>query len=539
MKNNSLTKIWYMICFAFLGLIDQRRGSAPGEVQMMFSNMTGIVIALMLVPSLDLSRFKARVYLIWTPVCLVATIALCLLGRAVWPYPLQWISGVLNFTVWSYLAIYLIKERRQPVPARRKWQPFWVCLLLMVILMQVSVREGIVPLWYLVIFGGFYLIGIPKENWKEFFDGMLNGIILWFFVQQIIAFGFRPYDYVRYRGLYSGETQNGLFYMMAYCAFLIKWIWAKEKKAPKLWSWIYFILSASCISFIIYTGGRAPLLGAGAVTFAVYVWYDLVYQKRFLKWLLHCAALGLCIVLTFPVVYGAIRYFPVILHHPVWFADEYDQNTSVHSYDPWNSNKYISFEQAVESNVGRILSLIGIDVNLWRHKLTGALTGLKVYAAESAEELDPSEPGDSPDNPFMLEDTDKDNSVSVRKAIYAYYWNHLNIAGHSVTGEGFYLTKDIYYGHAHNMFLQMAYNYGIPVGLLFTGLYLYSLLQVFWRKRRENVVCAVFLLAIFAFGMAEMAVIPGQITVAMIGIMFYFIGCSDEGKYGNLCDNVI
>lgn len=259
-------------------------------------------------------------------------------------------------------------------------------------------------------------------------------------------------------------TQNGLFYMIAYCAFLLRWIWAKEKRerASRFWIWIYFILSALCISFILFTGGRAPLLGAGAVTLAVYVWYDLIYRKKFVKWLLHCAAFGLCIVLTFPAVYGSIRYFPVILHHPIWFAGEYNENYSVHSFDPWNSERYISFEEAVGANVGRILLLIRIDLDLWGDRLIGTLTGLKVHSAESNDILDTSEPGSSPENPFMLEGTDTDDSVSIRKTIYAYYWNHLNMAGHSNNG-GFYLTEDTYMGHAHNMFLQMAYNYGIPV----------------------------------------------------------------------------
>ena len=49
---NARLKLWYMICFMFFGLIDQRRGSAVGEIQMIFSNLTGIVVALLLLPSL-------------------------------------------------------------------------------------------------------------------------------------------------------------------------------------------------------------------------------------------------------------------------------------------------------------------------------------------------------------------------------------------------------------------------------------------------------------------------------------------------------
>ena len=54
-------KLWYMICFMFLGLIDQRRGSAVGEIQMIFSNLTGIVVALLLLPSLELTKFREKI----------------------------------------------------------------------------------------------------------------------------------------------------------------------------------------------------------------------------------------------------------------------------------------------------------------------------------------------------------------------------------------------------------------------------------------------------------------------------------------------
>ena len=53
--------LWYMVCFLALGWIDQRRGSALGQIQMTFANLTGVVIAFMLLPGMDLSKFREKV----------------------------------------------------------------------------------------------------------------------------------------------------------------------------------------------------------------------------------------------------------------------------------------------------------------------------------------------------------------------------------------------------------------------------------------------------------------------------------------------
>lgn len=510
--------LWYMVCFLALGWIDQRRGSALGQIQMTFANLTGVVIAFMLLPGIDLSKFREKVYLRWTPVCILLTVAACVVGKFCWKYTGQWISGVLNLTVWSYLIIYMVRERKDEKMAIRKKlrQPFFWCMVLLFFLMQISVYGGILPLWYLLVFGGLYLIGIPEERTEDLFNGMTIGLIVWFFIQQILAFGFRPYDAVRYRGMYSGTTQNGLFYMIVFCAFLLRWRKAAEQK--KKW-WIrgfYFLMSAGMVSFIVYTGGRAPLLGVIVTGFFLVAAYDIFCCKSFYRLVIHGVAMILCIAITFPVVYGCIRYLPTILHHPIWFEGEYVEGVSVCSFDPWNSWKYVSFEEAMENNVNRILEIVGIDTDAMTEKMQNLLGGMKVHAQEVGA-------GESPENPFNIEGLDPlHSSTDARKIIYTYFLHHLNMRGHDRFFLGFYLTEDVYYEHAHNMFLQMAYSYGIPVGILFLGMYLYSLIKALGMCRKGRWEWAVFLIAIACFGMAEMTVTQGQITIPLMWIAFYY-----------------
>lgn len=526
MTKEKLYKWWYALCFVFLGIIDQRRGSALGTIQMLFTNLTGVVMALLLFPSIKFEKEKAKPYLLWTPVCAILAIIACIIGNNCWLYKGQGITAVLNIAVWSYLIIYVYQEKSYTELFARIKQPVFWCTCLCFVLMQLSVHEGIVPLWYLLIYGGFAVIGIPKERTEDFFDGMLTGIILWFFGQQIIAFGFRHYDYVRYRGLYSGETQNGMHYMIVFCAFLLKWISSKEKNKKWFVRFFYFLMSAVMISFTVFTGGKAPILGIAAVTAFVILGYNIFKRKTFYGVLLHAVTLAVCVVLTFPICYLSIRYLPTILHHPIWYEGEYVEGMSVCSFDPWNSSKYISFEDVVYYDVNRLLQFIGIEPDKWILQFQQFMKALPVHAEElNRQEIAENEAGSSPDNPFNIEELNGlSSSTGARKVIYTYYWNHLNFRGHDKEHSGFWISGDTYYGHAHNMFLQVAYDYGIIPGILFLLIYLYSLYRAFRLCLKGNWTCIVFLLAILCFGMAEMVLVSGQITVTLMAIMFYFTG---------------
>ena len=105
MTKEKLYKWWYALCFVFLGIIDQRRGSALGTIQMTFTNLTGVVMALLLLPSIKFEKEKAKPYLLWTPVCVILAIIACIIGNNCWQYKGQWITAVLNIAVWSYLII--------------------------------------------------------------------------------------------------------------------------------------------------------------------------------------------------------------------------------------------------------------------------------------------------------------------------------------------------------------------------------------------------------------------------------------------------
>ncbi|MDE7043419.1 MAG: hypothetical protein K2O97_00060 [Acetatifactor sp.] len=247
--------------------------------------------------------------------------------------------------------------------------------------------------------------------------------------------------------------------------------------------------------------------------------YAIVKFGSFRHWILHGGLLAVCMAVLLPAVYACVRYLPTILHHPIWFEGEYNAETSVHSYDPWDSDRYISFGTAMRENVGRMLQVVGIDLFAEDGRISFRTpTVLTVHAAE------PGEPGSSPDNPFSFEETDFGSSISIRRTIYYFYITHLNLRGHSKDVSGFYMTDGYYYEHAHNMFLQFAFDYGIIAGGLFLIWNLWCLIRLLMRKDLCGIVCAAFLSAIMVYGCAEMAVTTGQITMTLLFIIYYF-GC--------------
>ncbi|MBE5851338.1 MAG: hypothetical protein E7299_00045 [Lachnospiraceae bacterium] len=516
--------LWYMICFAFLGLIDQRKQSAPGEIQMLFGNCTMLVLAALVFPSIELHKMRQKVYKIWTPICLMLIVLACIWGKTHVVYMQAWIPAILSMAVWSYLFLYLIQEWKTTEGTDRIRQPFFWCILLLLLCMILSLNHDDVPYWYLMMYGGLYLIGIKNENRRAFFDGLLNGIILWFFVQQIIAFGFRPYDYFRYHGMYAWETFNGLFYLLAYCAISSKWFLSAEREARWYVRFFWFFLSVGCVSFVLLTGGRAALVGVLLSTVVLYGWYDLKKKTSFYRLVLHAIAWLLGVTISFPIVYGCVRYLPTILHHPIWFEGEYVEGQSVCSFDAWDSEKYISFEDAFGMSIGRALDMLEIK---WDATKLFSMETPVVLQAYAEEEMDTDVKEKILNS---MEQTNYANSISIRKLIYVSCLAQLNWHGHS-SGEIPAADGNIY-DHAHNMFLDMAYRHGILAGALYLGICAYSVLQALWRRKPENVVIVTFMVGLLCFGMFEQLTMMGQFGVALIWIFFYFVGEDSKILFG-------
>ena len=519
----------YTLLFVGIALIDWVRGSQTGGYWAMAVNCLGIIMAVFIFCQLPFAREALKWDLIWLAVGAAGSCA----GYYVWYhhpgkiYPGQYITGAADVVLLGLVLLHAWRDRERLAgqwreTLRGKKELLLAGLWALMSLCMICSRYG--ETWqgyYFVMFGLFYLIPMEQEERRDLWDAMANGFIIVFFALQIWAFGFRPYDEVRYKGAYSNCNMNALFYLVTYVMLLyrlhalkMRERFAPEQAGSSVWARVRkaccYVLAGGMLSFMIYTLCRTALFMAAVLTIVYGVAAVLVIRRESAarlvgQWML----IGLCAAGTFPCVYGTIRYLPTILHHPVWFSGEYTVN-KVHSFDPADSWKYVSLEEFLEEAVGRT----GL----------GGLLGLKADAAESEEpvalEADMAGTGEIAAYPVTGED-EKD-SGKIRQAIWKLYLENLNLTGHELEEGYFQITESFHVWHAQNIFIQAAFFYGIPAGGLMTlvllGIGAGSVKILINSRESADILPLMSWLLFVGFGMLECVWYPGQAVLFLMYI---------------------
>ena len=236
--------------------------------------------------------------------------------------------------------------------------------------------------------------------------------------------------------------------------------------------------------------------------------YQGVKQKK--HYIRNGLLLVLCICMMFPVTFGMTRYLPPVFHHPVWFWGEWSEER-VHSWDAWNSEKYVDIDDVLNIAIRRT------------REITDDLVGrspfmLKVFAAEL-------------DKVQVLKDEQSADQFLIRETIYSQYWKNLNLMGHKQKDQGFQLFSWYWIGHAHNIYLQYATDFGIPMCICFIGICIGTLIRIVknnLQTEKTYLIGYIFLILVpLLFGLLEFSWGSGAVTIVLL-----FIGWRQ-----GICDN--
>lgn len=500
----------YFLCFLAFELIDFLRNTQNGDIWSAAVGGTGLVMMVLIFSEYPLKEWHygkhTRVYMaIWTVCCLGIAGA-----SALWQQ--HFILGIYKWTfflgVWNVWWIFLVgqeivKRLWKAGSLRAKPDLTGVLALVMAFLMTFSRSGRLWPVWFAAMFGMFYVTRFTREKLEQLFEAMVDATIVAFFVIQIYAYGFRPYDVIRYLGAYPNSNVASLHYLVVYTMVLCKLHYLEKKNAKKGWRIFFFLGAAGLLDFMFLTMGRTSWVTAIVITcfYGIFViWKN--WKKKFSGVIARGAALVAAFVVLFPVVFGTVRFLPAVLHHPVWYGGEYSIE-KVHSFDPADSPKYIEMDEFLEAVFGRIVGTFYKGDEAGEASVAGNSTDNVVTVeagttggnagAGSADNTvaENTEDGENADrenaeldnvNSAVAVDASQtsyeviekigpegmDEALNIRLSIYAAYLRNLNWFGHP-DAEGHYQFADIDYfsWHAQNVWLQMAFSYGIPSGILF------------------------------------------------------------------------
>ena len=512
-KIEIIRRIVYSLCFFFLCIINWGASTLDGRIQFVMTNSTGLVMAVIILSGYRIKDFIKPVYAIWTGVITIGMPFVIFWGLRNYPYKGQWISGSVNVCIYGYIVIAILcKNIVEKKYSGVKW-PVFICWLVMIIYMVLSRNEAIWPLWFGGMFGSYYLTDYTVEKESLILESLICGIIAGFVVIQGGALLFRPYDSVRYLGLFLNPNINASMYVLTYAAFLGAWYILKKKDTHISLRMIAALLSGSMWGFVLLTGCRSGFVALFLITvpFCICMVRHKSY-RRFVSVLKYPLIVFGMAVLSFPLVYGAARYVPTIHLHPIFFGDEYNDWNKIHSDEPWSSEKYITIEELIDNNIGqKMKDLIKVDaLDIWNSMP-------QVIVAYAANE-------DVPEQEYIITSGEDLTGFNVRYQIYKWYFCQLNVFGHKNSEHGAPIVDWYSAPHSHNWWLQMTFNFGIPVGiLLIAGVVMYIITFFDLLRKGEDVSACImgcFVVAFIAFGMFEANYSLGQLPFTMFFFMF-------------------
>lgn len=547
-----IKRIIYIACFAGLCLIDQMIGSATGYIQYGLKNYTGIIIGIIILTAYKPRDFIKIPYLVWI-----------ILFFAVRFFTLDWLKAVIyndlevETNIWGIgiYGIVLIRmfylfviEKKKP---RMNWFPFCVCML-MLAGMSVIRSDLAWPKALLGAFLCFYLTEFEEKDLNNLYSGMAEGIIVGFFLIQGQAWLYRPYDSadLRYLGMYSHPNINALLYVSAYSAVLCKWYLMKLKKQRVLLRVPFILLAGVIVGTTVFTGSRTAFITMGVVT-VFFLLFQMLSRKKgkIIELLADSGVLVIAIVICFLPSYWLIRYVPAYVDNPIYFEGDTFRDT-IQKGDPIDSEKYVELEEALKKMYSRFFGLIEKkDTNKESAKADWLDIFMPALVAEASEWSDwyaayynPLDevyiaPGTDSAHP-LLTYRDSLDPVKTRLSIYKYFLERLELIGEKENPQGVWIHSNYFASHTHNVFLQIAYDFGIIIGVFFIGItfmiynkVLFGLLE----KKSGSLYYRLFVTVGFAsvlvvFGMLEMCWVYGQLPFTMFFIVQYIVYHKEEER---------
>ena len=249
----------------------------------------------------------------------------------------------------------------------------------------------------------------------------------------------------------------------------------------------------------------------------------LLWEHRRIAWKKVLFTSGLTIglmILVFPATYLSIRYLPVILKHPVEFHDEYYMRGDLN-----NPDDYVSVEEFLEQSLGRFGKLFIASSS--EKELADRVLNDTTKPPEEPDVLTPLDP-DWQNKKYYVDYEKGYNAFEIRIAIWRTFLSNSGLMGVSPENRVQYITPYVAMIHAHNIFIQMIFQYGWISGLCFLGWIVCYIVAAFrhlkeYKGTLYGILPLGVLCLVLGFGMVELSWQLGQISWFLLLFTYLFV----------------
>lgn len=381
-------------------------------------------------------------------------------------------------------------------------------------------------------FGLFYLTYGMWEHKERLLVNVCRGVILQFMLATGYALLHRPYltfRTARYTHIFHTVTITATYLTIVECAAIVILL-SKLSKSRKLKDfWKEAVLFGVVSSYMLFTMSRTAFFAVGVtLLFAVIVMAAGKKKEMLQKIGRSFGIMILSVAACLPVTFTVQRTVPVLVSDPYVYeiesyVDEALRGRKLDSVEFMRVGRFIDvFAEKVFSIPEGTFDIYGEIAEYERTHIDGVEIGpdgmpvedMGGYEEEESvdtgvedfEEIEQADTDAEEAAPWE-EDPQKEDYTNGRLDIFRSYIEQLNMTGHEEMGA--VLKDGAIATHAHNIYLQAAYDHGIWVGILFilAGIGTFAVSLLYYFKKRDKITYAalpvVVTVAVAVAGMVE------------------------------------
>lgn len=377
--------------------------------------------------------------------------------------------------VWGLVVINVLRQLKKDF-WKTVYVPFFAAWLVFTVFMYANRFDRTWVFTATLPFLTLLFMNLSAAGKSRLLNNFTNGILLSFGLVMLFCLRHRPYHYwmrYRYNGIFHTVACTGMYLGVVAGAALGKLYGKWTKGCRLLWTGKaeLFCLTAA-VSNVFFTMSRTAMLTVAVNVLAVALLAAVSYQKEIKQILTECVILGTGIVISFPLMYSAVRVVPAVVNEPVRYEIEpQDRSYMIYEGDKVDSDKYMTIRRY-------------FDVFFGRFQTEGEARGEEkgddmLLAYIGGTSLPVSYSSAEEESPQAKSQTDISNG---RFEIFQDYMKNLTFRGHDKMALE---TQETSHAHAHNSYLQTAYDFGLPAGIAFLVLCAITLWHG-WRLGRKH-----------------------------------------------------